>query len=215
MAFSRNHALVMVTPDDPAYENKPSDWNAGHALSGADVGGIPYCPTATTETTSANLTFNGTTTLRLGGAGGINFTNDGNATYFDDLNGSSTWNFRQNGTAAFIIGGASAGTYSAGAGVKIIAGTAATDVNALSATQTWNAAGVAFVAKDLNVTNTASAAGALLERWRVGGSAVASISKAGLFDATAFSVAGAAGADFGPGAVTSITVVKGIVTAIS
>ena len=65
MAFERNHALVMVTPDDPAYENKPSDWNAGHALSGADVGGIPYCPTATTETTSANLTYTETSGPRL------------------------------------------------------------------------------------------------------------------------------------------------------
>ena len=102
-----------------------------------------------------------------------------------------------------------------GKGFAITAGTATTDVNALSVTQTWNAAGVAFVAKDLNVTNTASAAGALLERWRVGGTAVAHITKAGVMDATGYSVAGAAGANFGPGLPTSITVVGGIVTAIS
>ena len=61
MAFARTHALVMTAPDDPAFENNPSDWNEDHSVSGADVGGIPYCPTATTETTSAGFTFNGST----------------------------------------------------------------------------------------------------------------------------------------------------------
>lgn len=103
----------------------------------------------------------------------------------------------------------------AGLGLAIVAGTATTDVNALSITQTWNASGVTFVGKDINITNTASAAGALIERWRVGGTVMASLSKAGLYDAVAYSVGGTAGADFGPGLPTSITVVKGIITAIS
>ena len=58
MAFARTHALVMTAPDDAAFENNPSDWNEDHSVSGADVGGIPYCPTATTETTSTKLLFN-------------------------------------------------------------------------------------------------------------------------------------------------------------
>ena len=28
-----SHALSMTTPDDPAYENKPSDWNNAHAVT--------------------------------------------------------------------------------------------------------------------------------------------------------------------------------------
>ena len=49
----------------------------------------------------------------------------------------------------------------AGAGPSITAGTATTDVNALSLTQTWNAAGVAFTGLKFTITDTASAAGAL------------------------------------------------------
>jgi hypothetical protein len=49
----------------------------------------------------------------------------------------------------------------AGLGLQIAAGTATTDVNALSLTQTWNAAGVAFTGLKFTITDTASAAGAL------------------------------------------------------
>ena len=49
----------------------------------------------------------------------------------------------------------------AGLGPLIAAGTATTDVNALSVTQTWNAAGVAFEGAKIAITDTASAAGAL------------------------------------------------------
>lgn len=34
MTVTVTHALVMVTPDDPAYENKSSDWNAIHSIVG-------------------------------------------------------------------------------------------------------------------------------------------------------------------------------------
>ena len=55
----------------------------------------------------------------------------------------------------------------AGAGPAITAGTATTDVNAMSVTQTWNAAGVTFTAEKLNVTATAKAAGSLLRDYQV------------------------------------------------
>ena len=105
----------------------------------------------------------------------------------------------------------------AGLGLSITAGIAVTDVAALSITQTWNnaacATGIKFV-----LTDTTSAAGALAFQI-LGGAAGATnlikVTKAGLVDAPAYSVAGAAGASFGPGGVTSITVVNGIVTAIS
>ena len=78
MAFARSvsisataaHTTTVTGADDPTKEINKDQWNGTSAhsvaasgtesVSGADVGGIPYCPTATTETTSANLTFNGT-----------------------------------------------------------------------------------------------------------------------------------------------------------
>ena len=68
MAFSRGvtHTKTLLSPSTGA-EDKVygADYVAADshapAVAGADVGGIPYCPTATTETTSANLTFDGTT----------------------------------------------------------------------------------------------------------------------------------------------------------
>lgn len=106
----------------------------------------------------------------------------------------------------------------AGAGPAITAGTATTDVNATSVTQTWNAAGVTFTHERHVITDTASAAGSLAVQY-LGGAAGATnlfkVSKAGLVDAPAYAVAGGAGASFGPGLPTSITVVNGIVTAIS
>lgn len=91
MPFARNHALVMVTPDDPAYENKPSDWNAGHALSGAVSGGIPYFSSTTAEGTSALLA--AADPVLGGGAGSAPYTDAGftgtgtGATYVATLNG--------------------------------------------------------------------------------------------------------------------------------
>ena len=52
-------------------------------------------------------------------------------------------------------------TGDAGRGPIITAGTATTDVNALSATQTWNASGVAFTGWKFTITDTSSAAGSL------------------------------------------------------
>jgi len=49
----------------------------------------------------------------------------------------------------------------AGRGPSITAGTATTDVQALSATQTWNASGVTFTGIKYTITDTASAAGSL------------------------------------------------------
>ena len=191
MAFARAHALVAVTPDDPAYEIKPSNWNADHALSGADVGGIPYCPTATTETTSANLTYTETSGPRLqvgsgtgtsagwvlgysgatgnailwntnGGDTNTAFTlkSDGNSTYLNAP--ASTLALRTANTTKLSI------LITAGYGASITAGTATTDVQALSATQTVNAAGVAFKSFKYSVTYTASAAGTLHSEWNGG-----------------------------------------------
>ena len=85
------------------------------------------------------------------------------------------------GTLHFGLSGADKATISstAGSGLSITAGTATTDVNALSATQTWNNGAVTFTANKTNVTNTASGASSLLEDWQIGGVSKASIGLAG------------------------------------
>ena len=185
MAFARTHALVMTAPDDPAFENNPSDWNEDHSVSGADVGGIPYCPTATTETTSANLTYaetngprlqvgSGTTTARgliLGYSGTSNIgggvwstavTPSISNAMIIDYNGVT--NIASPARISFYPGAANekfAVHSTAGRGIQIVAETATTDVNALNFTQTWNASGVAFTGFKGVITDTDSAAGSL------------------------------------------------------
>jgi len=119
MAFSIKHAKVSAIADGADTSLVlPSDWNAALVVAGADVGGIPYCPTAATIATAAGL--------------------------------------KWNPTAA------------AGEGLILAAGTATTAVSALSQTQTWNNAAVAFNALDFTVTDTASAAGSNALRIRGG-----------------------------------------------
>lgn len=61
MAFSRT--VAHATAADGTFSAAGATaWNGtgahSPAVAGADVGGIPYCPTATTETTSAGFTYN-------------------------------------------------------------------------------------------------------------------------------------------------------------
>ena len=245
MAFERKHAAVA---DATFSSTGATNWNANQTPTGADVGGIPYCPTATTETTSANLTFS--VTLSRGGPGiqiGSGSTSSrgwligygGNSTQAGiyatgDTPSGLNYRFLVSGNNTYVnaIGGGAGGKAyvgtdnvgqlavggTAGAGITITAGTAATDVAILSGAGTVNAAGVTFVSYNYDVTYTASAADSLHSRWRggaAGTTVLAHLTKAGTFDATAFSVGGAAGASFGPGLASSITVVNGIVTAIS
>lgn len=79
---------------------------------------------------------------------------------------------------------------------------------------TLNTSGVTDVIK-VDITNTASGAGSTLLNLKVGGVSKVSADMAGAVDAVSYKVGGVAGASFGPGAVTSITVVNGIITSIS
>lgn len=67
----------------------------------------------------------------------------------------------------------------AGKGLYITAGTATTDVNALSITQTWNNAGVAFSGIELNITNSAASASSKLLDLQVGGTALMAVMLSG------------------------------------
>lgn len=72
----------------------------------------------------------------------------------------------------------------------IAAGTITSSAPGESITQTWNSAGVTFIGRDINITDTSSAAASLIEQWRVGGTAQGSISKAGLLRAVTIGVGG-------------------------
>jgi hypothetical protein len=61
----------------------------------------------------------------------------------------------------------------------ITGGTVTADTHLVDAAQTWNSGGVTFTAFKLNVTDTASASGSLLEDLQVGGSSKFKVSKAG------------------------------------
>ena len=251
MAFEIKHALTMTAPDDAAVENNPSDWNAALVVAGADVGGIPYCPTATTIATSANLLYTETSGPRLqvgsgsGTSTGLLLGYSGTSTWsgiWRTGDSAFTWDtarllatptltiFGNNSNSAQTYIDAQANIYlrpsgsikvdisgTAGAGPAITAGTATTDVTALSITRTNNNAAVVRGVEWL-FTDTTS--GATWKPFEIKGGAAAAtsllaLSKAGLLDCPAYAVAGTAGADFGPGLPTSITVVKGIITAIS
>jgi len=71
-------------------------------------------------------------------------------------------------------------TEAVGTSALVLTGnTQVTSFPVLSATQTWNAAGVAFTAWKLNVTNTASATASLLLDLQIGGSSLVSFDKFG------------------------------------
>ena len=77
---------------------------------------------------------------------------------------------------------------------------------------------VSFINELLPVQGAAAPTANLLWKYAVNGGAystIATLNSAGAFDAVSYKVGGATGASFGPGVVTSITVVNGIVTAIS
>lgn len=62
MAFEIYHSFVSAKADSgDATLLQPSNWNAPLVVAGADVGGIPYCPTAATIATSSKFAFDGTT----------------------------------------------------------------------------------------------------------------------------------------------------------
>ena len=63
--------------------------------------------------------------------------------------------------------------------LTITGGTVTVSTPFLQATQSWNAAGVTFTGMQVNVTDTASASGSLLQDFQVGGVSKFSITKAG------------------------------------
>ena len=102
---------------------------------------------------------------------GVSGATSGGIPYFDSATSeASSAMLAQYGVV--LGGGAGAAPYTstkmsegsaAGAGLTIAAGTATTNVNALSVTQTWNNAGVTFTAITADITNSASITGNLMD----------------------------------------------------
>lgn len=157
-------------------------WNTDLRLTRYAAKQLMISGDGTGATTNAGLTagYAGSS-----GYGGIVSSGDtlSTSSYSVLFNNGSTWIGTPSASGVLYFFPSAAGSQkmaivaTQGAGPSITAGTATTDVNALSLTQTWNAAGVAFNAIDLNVTNTASAAGANLMRLRLGGTAAFTVGK--------------------------------------
>lgn len=112
MAFARNAGFTSAIATDPADTAAgyltPTRYNLPFVVSGADVGGIPYCPTATTEVTSANLTWAAATGQGLVMAAGTATTDVNALNITQTMNAAavaftgSKWTFTEgaSGTAA-------------------------------------------------------------------------------------------------------------------
>ena len=91
--------------------------------------------------------------------------------------------------------------------LSLTLGTITTDINSLSITQTWNAAGVTFTGFKVNITSTASAAASKLFDFQL-----ASVSKASLSKAGALTIADILTVSSGGFAVTGNSQVTGNLT---
>jgi hypothetical protein len=62
---------------------------------------------------------------------------------------------------------------------SIDGGTVVASTPIINLSQTWNNAGVVFVGANSNITNTASAAGSMIQRWQMDGTTLMSLTKTG------------------------------------
>lgn len=106
------------------------------------------------------------------GVSGPTSATDNAIARFDGTSGT----LLQNSVVTIGDTGAIAGAIS----LSISQGTITDPANAFTVASTWNDAADTFVGTSIDITDTASAAASLIARWRVGGSDMASISKAGL-----------------------------------
>jgi hypothetical protein len=138
MPATISHALSMTTPDDPAYENKPSNWNQTHALtldaSGSEIigafsnaNGLSFGLSAGAVTASHNALTTAAQSNHSHGNPQLNLTN---------LSGTTASN-----SAGFTLS-LSAGAGGAGDGVNILA----------AGTQTANTTGTVMFSNSNGIT---------------------------------------------------------------
>ena len=179
--------------------------SGGIALNtGTGSGGNSGAITLTTGTAAANTS--GNITLNVGSGSSVGSVNiQSNGTNRIQTNGTGIGFFnatpvaKQGSTTdlkdvlvnlGFLTDGGATplnldgGTLTAGplsmSSLSLTHGTITTDVNTIAATVTWNQGGTTFTAWELNVTNTASAAGSMLIDLQVGGSSQFNVTRAGI-----------------------------------
>ena len=144
--------------------------------------------------------------LQISGAGGAGVGGAGGS-FFNVLGPTAPRNFTFPDADATIARTDAGQTFTGvqiftgvtGAGITINAGAATTDVQALSATQTFNNAAVTFVHEKHVITDTASAAGSLALQYLGGASGTTnlmSLSKSGALTVSVLTIDGGAGIDF-------------------
>lgn len=90
----------------------------------------------------------------------------------------------QSGTTDRVtVANLTAGRAVAGLSFTSTGGTVTASAPIFNGTQTWNSGGVTFTGALINVTDTASASGSLLQDWQIGGSSRAFLRKDGIFSA--------------------------------
>jgi len=155
-------------------------FNDGGKLAGDD--GLVF------NKTSNKLTTKGDVELNDGGANTLTLQTvtptAARTISFPDATGTVGLVAGSNQQVAYNSSGAYAGDsgllYDATTGKLTVGGkTVTTDNPVLDLTQTWNASGIAFNGINLNITNTASAAGAALLNLRIGGTSQFAIGSAG------------------------------------
>lgn len=136
MTLAVTHGLVAVTPDDPAYEIRPSHWNASHSLAGtADVnqGGTGSGSLTANELLfgngtsaiahSANFLVNDTTgTLQIG-AGGLTIKTASGVRTGVFLSDDTAANLFVGGSGNSTLSGTSNSMLGLGVGVALTSGT--------------------------------------------------------------------------------------------
>ena len=198
MAFARSyttvHTKTLISPSTGAadivygadYVSATSHTTTG-AVAGATSGGIPYFDSATSEASSALLASGGV--VLGGGAGAAPYTVAG-----------VTW-----ASSLFDVQGTIKGYVLTAADAFFVNSSGSPQI---SGAICWsNTAGQYYQTRDTSLSRTA--AGVVSVGTGVEGST------AGTMRAAAYIVGATAGASFGPGLPTSITIVNGILTAAS
>jgi trimeric autotransporter adhesin len=144
MPITAFHSLTMTTPDDPAYENKPSNWNQAHIITASMTG---------SEIVGAFSNANGLSFGLSGGAVTGSYTVPSVAGLISGINvsGGTTSNnlsaltFSDGGNVTFGLNGsvitASAPAGGGGGNVNVSAGTTSNNMSAMTFS---NANGVSF-----------------------------------------------------------------------
>jgi hypothetical protein len=151
------------------------------AVYGSSVNGVGVYGLSTNErgllgNSTNNIGVYGTSTNNRG-VYGSSTNNDG--VYGYTVSGNGVYGYSSSGNALYGVSSSSngvygasttgyAGQFSGGIGTRFTLGTRTTAAYIQHSTATWNAAGVVFTGNLTNITNTASAAGSLIEDWQVG-----------------------------------------------